>query len=230
MLATLEARARTHPGEGDVLLALGYARARAGLDADAARAFRAAALSSSDPSRAALAFFDLGVLALGRGELGEARTAFFEALARDPSDDEARFNLEWTLGQLARTAPDNAAAPRPDKRPTRPESGGSSAAAPQRSPNSANDGTPERETAISQGEQDDPPEKRASTAPGPESATDATSPHADDSPSHTPIRLSADEARQLLDAVTEPRNRSRMQKTGEGSDTTGRAAARGVVW
>lgn len=231
-LAALEAAARANPGDGDVLLALGYARARAGLAAEAARALRAAALSSSDPSRAALAFFDLGVLALGRGEPGEARAAFFEALVRDPSDDQARFNLEWTLGQLARKAPDSAASPPPDERPTRPESGDPSAAAPQPAPTGTHDETPEREreAATSRGEQDDRQNARASTAQGPQSPSGATSPESDDAPSRAPIRLSADEARRLLDAVTEPRDRSRMQKKRADSNTTGKARARGVVW
>ena len=95
-----EARALVAPTDPVTLLDLGVARARAGLGAEAERAFLAAALYARDPQVASMAYFDLGVTALERGALDAARDAFFDALALAPGDDEARFNLEWTLRAL----------------------------------------------------------------------------------------------------------------------------------
>jgi tetratricopeptide (TPR) repeat protein len=69
------------------------------------RALQAAALSSSDPALAGLAWYDLGVAALESGDLERARDAFFDALALMPLDREARFNLEWTLDAMRRRPP-----------------------------------------------------------------------------------------------------------------------------
>ena len=84
------ARARRHRGR----------RARA----------RAAALATREPALAALAYYHLGVAHLAAGELEEARLAFFDALALDPEDAIARFDLEWTLAALARRPPPQPAA------------------------------------------------------------------------------------------------------------------------
>jgi Ca-activated chloride channel family protein len=99
-IAGLEAAAARAPRDPAVLVRLGLARARAGLGPEAQRAFLAAALYARDPALASLAYFDLGVSALERGELEAARDAFFDALALSPRDGEARFNLEWTLHAL----------------------------------------------------------------------------------------------------------------------------------
>lgn len=104
-IAALEAQAARAPGDPRTLLRLGLARARAGLGPEAERAFLAAALLARDPALASLAYFDLGVSALERGELEVARDAFFDALALAPRDEEARFNLEWTLGALREEVP-----------------------------------------------------------------------------------------------------------------------------
>lgn len=102
--AGLEARLRERPGDPRLLLALGVARAEGAHPDEARRALLAAALGARDPALAALAYYDLGVLALEQGDLAAARDAFFDALALDPSDTRARFNLEWTLRAL-RAAP-----------------------------------------------------------------------------------------------------------------------------
>jgi Ca-activated chloride channel family protein len=98
-----EARVRARPEDPEALLALGLARAEARAAEEAGRAFLAAALRARDTGTAALAYYDLGVVALERGELEAARDAFFDSLALAPKDDEARFNLEWTLAALAET-------------------------------------------------------------------------------------------------------------------------------
>jgi Ca-activated chloride channel family protein len=99
-VAVSEARALASPMDPVTLLRLGVARARAGLGAEAERALLAAALYARNPQLASMAYFDLGVTALERGALEAARDAFFDALALAPGDDEARFNLEWTLRAL----------------------------------------------------------------------------------------------------------------------------------
>jgi Ca-activated chloride channel family protein len=105
LLSDLETRVRERPGDPRLLIELGLARLARGRHPAAERALLAAALSAREPSLAALAYYDLGVAALERGDLEAARNAFFDALALDPSDRQARFNLEWTLMALAKRAP-----------------------------------------------------------------------------------------------------------------------------
>jgi tetratricopeptide (TPR) repeat protein len=93
------------PGDPRLLIELGLARLERGRHPAAERALLAAALSAREPSLAALAYYDLGVAALEQGHLEAARNAFFDALALDPSDRQARFNLELTLIALAKRAP-----------------------------------------------------------------------------------------------------------------------------
>ena len=82
------------------------------------RAFLAAAVRAREADAAAIAYFDLGVAQLERDDLEAARDAFFDALAFDPHDEKARFNLEWTLVALKRQPPPQ---PRPDPEASDPE-------------------------------------------------------------------------------------------------------------
>jgi Ca-activated chloride channel family protein len=155
-VAALEAEAARAPRDARTLVRLGAARARAGLGPEAKRAFLAAALYARDPGLAANAYFDLGVAALESGELEAARDAFFDALALAPSDDEARFNLEWTLRAL-REVP-----------PPPPPSGGEG----------ATPGTGPQEGGDADGDPGVPgaPDGGASEAPGNPAGTSPTSP------------------------------------------------------
>jgi hypothetical protein len=105
----LEARAGA--GDAGALLRLGVERARRGLHAQAQPALVAAALYARDPELAALAYYDLGVVALEEGLLMAARDAFFDALAFDPELVPARRNLEWTLRALTAPEPPPAQSP-----------------------------------------------------------------------------------------------------------------------
>jgi len=87
------------------LVELGIERLARGQQDAARRAFLAAALTARDPAVAALAYYDLGVVALETGDYEEARDAFFDALALAPRDREARYNLEWTLEAMPGEAP-----------------------------------------------------------------------------------------------------------------------------
>ncbi|MCH7709318.1 MAG: tetratricopeptide repeat protein, partial [Myxococcales bacterium] len=100
-LNLLEAQLRHHPGDVRLLVELGLARLERGRQQAAQRAFLAAALSTSDPELAALAYYNLGVAALEEGSYDVARDAFFDALALRPGDRRARFNLEWSLAALS---------------------------------------------------------------------------------------------------------------------------------
>jgi Ca-activated chloride channel family protein len=71
----------------------------------AARMLESSALVTSDRALAALAYYHLGVARLAAGRLEEASGAFFDALALDPNDEQARFDLEWTLAALAKRPP-----------------------------------------------------------------------------------------------------------------------------
>jgi Ca-activated chloride channel family protein len=126
-LEALEARVRARPADPLALLRLGLARSRAGLDEDAARAYLAAGLRAHDSALAALAWYDLGVTELALGDLPGARDAFFDALALEPHEPHAQFNLEWTLRALAEHVPPpphaKESATRPDKGGNPPERG-----------------------------------------------------------------------------------------------------------
>ncbi len=104
-LSEVETRVREQPGDARLLIELGLARLARGRHASAERALLAAAVSAREPWLAALAYYDLGVAALEQGHLEAARDAFFDALALDPSDRRARFNLEVTLSALTKRAP-----------------------------------------------------------------------------------------------------------------------------
>jgi tetratricopeptide (TPR) repeat protein len=109
----LEAELRARPRDPGLLLRLGIARLEGSRPDEAARAFTAAALSSRDAEQTALAYYDLGVARLEAGALEAARDAFFDALALDATDREARFNLEWTLRELATRPPAPETPPEP---------------------------------------------------------------------------------------------------------------------
>src|SRR5271169_1840425 len=104
-LDELEALVRARPADPLALLRLGLARSREGLHEDATRAYLAAGLDAHDPAVAALAWYDLGVAELAKGDLATARDAFFDALALEPHDPRTQFNLEWTLRALAEHPP-----------------------------------------------------------------------------------------------------------------------------
>jgi len=119
----LAAALRARPGDPRLLIELGLDRLERGRREQAIRAFRAAAVGSPDTELAALAWYDLGVAALEEGSLEAARAAFFESLALEPADREARFNLEWTQAALDREPPPapsplpaEAPPPEPDRR------------------------------------------------------------------------------------------------------------------
>jgi len=88
----------------------GLARLERGDTEGATRVLQAAALGTRETALAALAYYHLGVAHLAAGELEQARLAFFDALALDPEDASARFDLEWTLAALARWPPPSPAA------------------------------------------------------------------------------------------------------------------------
>ncbi len=90
-------RARARAGDSRAQLEIGLAHLDAGRNEAAMRAFQASTVYARSDVVAAVAYYDLGVAALANGDLGAARDAFFSALDIDPSDDQARFNLEWTL-------------------------------------------------------------------------------------------------------------------------------------
>ena len=100
-IARLEALLRGRPGDARLLIALGVARAEQGREDEAAFALRAAAIGTRNPGEAADAYYDLGVLEVQRKRYESARDAFLDALALEPEDREARFNLEWSLRALA---------------------------------------------------------------------------------------------------------------------------------
>lgn len=114
-LETAAARVAASPSDARAQVALGLASLDAGRSDDAVRAFQAATVFARDEALAAVAYYDLGVASLARGDRDAARDAFFAALDLDPSDEQARFNLEWTLRrpEAAPSAPADPAPPAP---------------------------------------------------------------------------------------------------------------------
>jgi Ca-activated chloride channel family protein len=104
-LDALEAQVRRRPDDAAALLYLGEARVLSEAPEEAKRAFLAAVVRAGDDETAALAYYDLGVVALQQGDLASARDAFFDAIALAPDDAIAKFNLEWTLRALAAVPP-----------------------------------------------------------------------------------------------------------------------------
>jgi tetratricopeptide (TPR) repeat protein len=105
-IAELEPQLRARPGDAALLVALGVARAERGHHEEAVLALRAAAIGARDPAVAAVAYFDLGVLEVQRRRFDAARDAFLDALSLRPDDEQARFNLEWTLRALRAEPPE----------------------------------------------------------------------------------------------------------------------------
>jgi Ca-activated chloride channel homolog len=117
-LDELEARVQQFPGDARGLIALGVARAEAGDPEEAARALAAAVVRAREPALIALASYDLGVALLELGDFAGARDAFFDALAYDPRDGQAKFNLEWALRALeSELPPPPSAMPGPSEPP-----------------------------------------------------------------------------------------------------------------
>lgn len=112
--SAVEPWVRREPHNARALIALGHARFAHADPAAAATAFSAAALYATDARIAADSHYGLGVARLETGDLEAARDAFFDALAFNPSDDKARFNLEWTLAALIEIPPEET---RPDEKP-----------------------------------------------------------------------------------------------------------------
>jgi len=144
------------------LVWVGLGRLERGERDAAARAFEAAAITAADPSLAALAYYDLAVTSLERGDLDGARDALFDALALDPGDRRARFNLEWTLRALAATPP-----PAPESEPEPPPP--SDGAGPPAPSEADEDETPRAEPDPASERGDTPPreETRRRRAPSP---------------------------------------------------------------
>jgi Ca-activated chloride channel family protein len=97
----------------------GLERLERGDTEGARRALELAALATRENALAALAYYHLGVAHLAAGELEAARLAFFDALALDPADAMARFDLEWTLAALARRPPPSPGAAANEERESR---------------------------------------------------------------------------------------------------------------
>jgi len=235
-LDELEALARARPADPLVLLRLGLARSREGLQEDAARAYLAAGLHAHDPAVAALAWYDLGVAALAQGDLSAARDAFFDALALEPHDPRTQFNLEWTLRALAEHPP-----PSPDtKKPgQRPGDGGSPREKTSEVPAAKGGEKPTRETAPQ-----NPPSLQGHRAerPGSEAGADAPwggSPPGDAGTSGTPRAaghapvLSPEQVRLFLASVTEEPGHALRQAARRATRTASPApgpAAGGPTW
>ena len=217
--AQLEAALAAGSTDAGLLIELGIERARTGAAEEAALAFRAAALRAHEPTRAALAWYDLGVLALERGRLEEARDAFFDATTASRGspalDREAKYNLEWTLARL-RSEPQPAPRPtaegepeEPRPEPTQPEPA---------SPSSEADPAPTREPTQPQAP---PPGETQADAEGP----GAESPQEEDPAAGAAPRLDASAARHWLDAVDDD-----VRAALEAQLAPLRGMRRGVAW
>jgi len=121
VLVAAEMRVREEPENARALIALGLVHLEQRRSDSAAHAFLAATVYADDAEVAAVAHYDLGVVALERSELEAAREAFFDALDLNPSDSHARFNLEWTLASI-RARPTEQSGESSEEEPSDPNS------------------------------------------------------------------------------------------------------------
>jgi Ca-activated chloride channel family protein len=147
-LDELEERVRQRPDDARALVALGVLRAEAGDPEEAARAFAAAAVRAREPADVALASYDLGVALLEARDFAGARDAFFDALAYDPADRQAKLNLEWALRALASETPPPEM-PAPSEEPPPPDAEPEESAAPDAAAPPAGQNAPQPEPSES---------------------------------------------------------------------------------
>ncbi|MCG8588488.1 MAG: VWA domain-containing protein [Proteobacteria bacterium] len=121
LVAMLEDRARVAPLGGTDLVRLGLARAELGDTEAAERALEEAGLRGETPALRALAWYDLGVLAVGREDWKTARDHFWRALSENDDSPHTRFNYEWTRRRALAQSPAAAEAPPPRPPPARAE-------------------------------------------------------------------------------------------------------------
>jgi Ca-activated chloride channel family protein len=229
-IALLEARARYEPLTDRKLVELGIARAEVGRTDAADQAFRAAALGSRNAEVAAVAYHNLGVGALERGELETARDAFFDALAvplASATRAQTRYNLEWTLAAL-RSGERDEEPPLP-RRPDRDEDGEREGPRPE----FEEDEGGEEPSSSEQDESGEPPlpePQGESERRGLESGKGApgATPVAE---SQEPPPLSADERRQWLQRVEDDPSRALLSAlAAPGSESDQRAKRGGPTW
>jgi Ca-activated chloride channel family protein len=207
-VAAREQEVRSAPEDAAALQRLGVARGEAGAFEEAERAFFAAAVRAREPRDAADAFYDLGVSALGRGDLEAARDAFFDGIALAPDDRRAKFNLEWTLRALAAQPPPSGGG-EPEESPEEPEAG--------------DEGEPGEES---------PPEasepQREAEAPQPEARSGEGE---EPAPRENPVELDPEAARRWLESVADDPARA-LQAAARSPEGEGRAAPRseGPSW
>jgi tetratricopeptide (TPR) repeat protein len=205
-----EAALRARPEAADRLVALGVARAREGDLPEAERALSAAALRADRAPLAATAYYDLGVAALEGRDFETARDAFFDALALDPDDREAKLNLEWTL--RAMQARDAA------------EGGGEE---PER-PDASREGPPPPSDESRAGEDErDEAQSAAPTTPDPQAEPRAR-PEPTEAEGEVPPPLDPSEAQRWLDAVQDDPGRALRRAASEQGE--GRGGSRGPRW
>ncbi len=90
------------PDDAGTMRNVGAARYRLGDFAGAAEAYRQAAASAADPELQERALYDLGNAVYRQGQLEEAVKAYEGALAIDPEDEDARYNLEFVREEIRR--------------------------------------------------------------------------------------------------------------------------------
>lgn len=90
------------PDDAGTMRNVGAARYRLGDFAGAAEAYRQAAASAADPELQERALYDLGNAVYRQGQLEEAVKAYEAALAIDPDDEDARYNLEFVREEIRR--------------------------------------------------------------------------------------------------------------------------------
>lgn len=90
------------PDDAAALRNVGAARYRLGDFAGAAEAYAASAEKAADPALRERALYDLGNAAYRQGQLEEAVKAYEAALAIDPEDEDARYNLEFVREEIRR--------------------------------------------------------------------------------------------------------------------------------
>ena len=90
------------PDDAATMRNVGAARYRLGDFAGATEAYQQAASAATDPELKERALYDLGNSMFRQGQLEESVKAYEAALAIDPEDEDARYNLEFVREEIRR--------------------------------------------------------------------------------------------------------------------------------
>ena len=160
--------------------------------------------------------FNSGTTQLDAGNLEEAIELYKQALRIDPSDKDAKHNLELALGQLEEQQPENEGQEEQEDPQEGDEEGEEQ---PQPGPGEPPPEDQQGEQDQSQGQQDENEDSEGDESPGGEGQPPGDQQPPEESPRQQqapPTGLTEEEARRLLESVGDNTLQDRMRRVGPG--------------